>query len=527
MKSNPLRGFSRWLFALSGVFLSALTLSADGGYFKIRVVDDQTGRGVPLVELCTTAQQKFFTDSAGLIAFNEPGLMGEEVWFGVKSDGYEFSKDGFGYAGVRLRPVAGKSAEIRIKRVNVAERLYRITGAGIYRDSVLLGEKTPLARPVLNGGVLGQDSSVPVVYRGRIHWFWGDTTRAGYPLGNFHVSGAVSELPAMGHSAASAGIDLEYFADERGFSRAMAPLPAPGAVWIAQPIVLMRDGREAMLTHYSRVKTLGEQLEHGLMFYDDAKDQFVKLRELDSSETWRFPAGRPVRWNEGETSGAKAVSGQEGGAHMDYFVFANPFATVRVKADWASATETAAYEAFTCLSEESTVANPVVARDAAGRVLWQWRANAEPLGQKRERELVERGVLAKSEARYQLCDAESGKAVEMHHASIHWNAFSKRWILIGVEMGGRSFLGEVWFAAAKSPFGPWRTAVRIATHEKYSFYNPSQLPFFDEDGGRFVYFEGTYSSMFSGNSHPTALYDYNQLMYRLDLSDARLRAALE
>ncbi|HQH73793.1 MAG TPA: hypothetical protein PK360_17085, partial [bacterium] len=60
----------------------------------------------------------------------------------------------------------------------LAERLYRITGAGIYRDSVLTSAPVPLREPVLNGGVLGQDSVLPALYHGRIYWFWGDTNRA-------------------------------------------------------------------------------------------------------------------------------------------------------------------------------------------------------------------------------------------------------------------------------------------------------------------------------------------------------------
>ena len=41
-------------------------------------------------------------------------------------------------------------------------------------------------------------------------------------------------------------------------------------------------------------------------------------------------------------------------------------------------------------------------------------------------------------------------------------------------------------------------------------------------GGRFLYFEGTYTKMFSGTSQGTPRYDYNQIMYRLDLADPRL-----
>ena len=72
-----------------------------GRYFRITVVDEQTKRGVPLVELRTVHAVRYFTDSQGMIAFYEPGLMNQEVYFHVSSHGYEFPKDGFGYHGVK------------------------------------------------------------------------------------------------------------------------------------------------------------------------------------------------------------------------------------------------------------------------------------------------------------------------------------------------------------------------------------------------------------------------------------------
>jgi NAD(P)-dependent dehydrogenase (short-subunit alcohol dehydrogenase family) len=48
-----------------------------GDYFKITVVDEETGRGVPLVELKTTNDVRYYTDSNGIIAFFEPGLDGQ------------------------------------------------------------------------------------------------------------------------------------------------------------------------------------------------------------------------------------------------------------------------------------------------------------------------------------------------------------------------------------------------------------------------------------------------------------------
>jgi len=49
--------------------------SSSSKYFKIQVVDRQTGRGVPLIELRTTNNIRYFTDSNGIAAFYEPGLM--------------------------------------------------------------------------------------------------------------------------------------------------------------------------------------------------------------------------------------------------------------------------------------------------------------------------------------------------------------------------------------------------------------------------------------------------------------------
>ena len=146
-------------------------------HFKITVVDEQTGRGVPLVELRTVHDVRHFTDSNGIVAFHEPGLMGQTVYFHVKSHGYEFPKDGFGFRGRALEVKEGGSIVLKIKRLNVAERLYRVTGAGIYRDSVLVGQPTPLERPLLNGQVVGTDSVLNAVYRGKLYWFWGDTNR--------------------------------------------------------------------------------------------------------------------------------------------------------------------------------------------------------------------------------------------------------------------------------------------------------------------------------------------------------------
>jgi hypothetical protein len=78
-------------------------------------------------------------------------------------------------------------------------------------------------------------------------------------------------------------------------------------------------------------------------------------------------------------------------------------------------------------------------------------------------------------------------------------------------------LGETWYCESAAPEGPWTQAIKVATHHQYSFYNPMIHPEFADTNGRILYFEGTYSATFSGNTNPTPRYDYNQILYRLDL----------
>ena len=70
--------------------------------------------------------------------------------------------------------------------------------------------------------------------------------------------------------------------------------------------------------------------------------------------------------------------------------------------------------------------------------------------------------------------------------------------------------------------GTWQHARKVVTHDKYSFYNPKQHPIFDQENGRTIFFEGTYATTFSGNPDATPRYDYNQIMYQLELTDRRL-----
>jgi hypothetical protein len=118
---------------------------------------------------------------------------------------------------------------------------------------------------------------------------------------------------------------------------------------------------------------------------------------------------------------------------------------------------------------------------------------------------------------------DSQNPVEIHGSSVRWNAYRNKWVLIGVQKMGDSFLGEVWYAESDHLTGPWRKAKKIITHKQYSFYNPVHHAFFDQQDGKIIYFEGTYTKTFSGNDIATPYYDYNQMMYSLDLSQPALQ----
>ena len=473
--------------------------AAPEDYFGIHVIDETTGRGVPLVTLQTTNHIALTTDSAGWIAFDEPGLMNRLVYFSVEGPGYALPKDGFGFAGVKLTPMAGKSVEVKLLRTNVAERMCRLTGQGIYRDSTLLGHEAPLPSPNLFADVMGQDSVQVVPWKGRYFWIFGDTQRTNYPLGNFHSTAAWSDAPDKGGLDPENGIHFEYITDENAAVAKMLPVEEPGVVWLFGMHTLMdAENKEHLMAHYSRWRDLGKRLEHGLAELDESTARFRRIAVLGDEFDWQHPQGNAVR-----------AKGKDG----DWIYFATPFCRTRVKADYDSVQNTSAYESLAWSAEHKD---------------YVWQQALPPTTQKDEEKLIEEKRLPEEKARMRLVDVQSDKPVHLHAGSVHWNKHRERWVMIAVqENGSDSYLGEVWYAEAKQIEGPWLKAVKIATHPKYSFYNPSHHAFFDQQGGRIIYFQGTYAETFSGNPVATPRYDYNQIMYRLDLDDERLKAARE
>ncbi|MBE0535229.1 MAG: hypothetical protein IH624_06120, partial [Phycisphaerae bacterium] len=309
--------------------------------------------------------------------------------------------------------------------------------------------------------------------------------------------------PGAGGLDPAVGVDLRYFLDASGFSRKMAPMDEPGMIWL-DGVFAVNDaaGKRRMVAKYARMKSLGEASERGMMVYDDEKEQFVTVVR-DGPEFLLFAdSGHPF--------------GVEVGGER-YYYFPTPFqlgVRMRVKAAYESAIDPKQYEILTALE---------IAQDKGKGLRWV-SSGALLAGSGLSRHELIAALRKEKDAHCLLYDVETGKAVTPQSGSVYWNAYRGKWVMITVQFGGEaSFLGEVWYAEAETPIGPWGYARQVVTHNRYSFYNPKHHPYFDADGGRLIYFEGTYTHTFSGTEpEATPRYDYNQVMYRVDLGDVRV-----
>jgi hypothetical protein len=457
--------FSNSAFVVSVLAVTATSVAAEPvAPCRIEVVDAENGWPVPLVELKTTHNVQFFTDNAGIIAFDLPELMGRETWFNVASDGYEVPADGFGFRGVRLTPQPGKTLTVKVNRTNIAKRLGRVTGAGLFGESQKLGDE----RDWQETGILGCDSVQNAVHRGRMFWAWGDTNLAHYPLGVFDMSSATTDLPPLATFEPPLRIKLDYFRDDKGRPRGVAKMPGEGPTWLSGYVSLPdKSGTERLVASYVKIKGFLTAYESGLCVWNDEEKKFERLRTLwtksdDSPDQPPLPTGHPV-----------IIAGDDG---KKIVLFGDPLPKLRCEATFEAWQNPASWDLLTPLDSFKSAADRATVKPAAG--------------------------------------------------SIAWNDFRKRWITVFHEGGGKpSNLGEVWYAEADAPTGPWGPATKIASHRNYTFYNVRLHPEFTPAGSPILLFEGTYTVLFANNPQPTPRYDYNQIMYRLDLDDPQLAPA--
>jgi hypothetical protein len=271
-----------------------------------------------------------------------------------------------------------------------------------------------------------------------------------------------------------------------------------------------------MLAWFQRRQGLGAVLENGFVVYNDQTDAFEKLKACDV-DPLVYPIGYPSRVNEADGT--------------EYIYFTTPYPVLRVKATYESYLDLSAYEAYTPLKAGTRYAgeqSTQLDRDGAGKLIWAWKRDTPPLNPKHQADLIAAGKMRREETPQRLQDAQTGKPILLNNCSCFWNAYRKKYIMIASEIMGATMLGEVWYSEADRPEGPWVGARKIITHankkdDAHDFYNPTQHPFFDQEGGRVIYLEGSYVNTFSGNPRTTPYYEYNQIMYRVDLGDPRLK----
>jgi hypothetical protein len=433
---------------------------------RIEVVEQHTGWPVPLVELRTTHNVRFVTDNAGLIAFDLPELMGRETWLDVIGHGYERPKDGFGMRGVRLVPEPGKALKIEVVRTAIAKRLGRLTGGGLFGESQKLGRESAWQE----SGSFGCDSVQNAVHNGRLFWAWGDTTLAHYPLGVFDMTSATTPVQPFSSFEPPLRPAFEYFRDGQGRPRGVAKMPGSGPTWISGYVSLPdKTGARHLVATYVKINPPLDAYECGLCVWNEQTSNFDRLRVLWSkSETAPkqplAPDGHPAFWTDAQGK--------------DWVLFGDPLPRFRCPATFEAWQDPSTWERLTPQAS--------------------------------------------------LTSATDGQTVKPHSGSIAYNTFRKRWVTVFMEAFGKpSAFGELWYAEADAPTGPWGKALKVLSHQNYTFYNPRLHPECTPEGSPILLFEGSYTAEFADRPPPTPRYNYTQILYRLDLDDPALKPAQE
>ncbi len=430
---------------------------------RIEVVEHGSGWPVPLVELRTTSKVRLVTDNAGVIAFDLPEFMGVETWFDVIGHGYEVPKDGFGMRGVRLKPEPGATLRVEVNRTVPGKRIGRLTGSGLFAESQKLGQHLDWHE----SGITGSDTVENAVYHGKLYWAWGDTNLPGYGLGIYSTSSATTAIAPLTSFKPPLELPFDYFRDNRAAPRGVAKMAGDGPTWVSGYVTLRdKTGVEKLVCSYTKIRKHLEVYEIGQAVWNDQTANFDSVHIL-----WKASDNKPKpAWPGGHTAQWKDAEGKS------WVYFGDPFPEVRM---------------------------PATYEDWLDESKWE-----------------------KLQPQKDLPSASGGDNIVPHTGAIAWNPWRKRWVTVFMQRFGKpSALGELWYAEADAPTGPWGKAVKVVTHENYTFYNPQIHPEFTKPDSPILFFEGTYTQEFADHAFPTARYDYNQILYRLDLDDPALGPA--
>lgn len=442
------------------LLIAALLTTANAQPARIEIIDQENGWPVPLIQLRTTDSTTYISDNAGLIAIQDPDRFGHPTWFHLEGHGYTLPKDGFGYQGVKITLISGEKTTIRVQRANIAKRLGRLTGSGRFINAAILGETTTHTPDT---GVSGCDSVLMSRYGDRLFWLWGDTILPDYPLGIYHSTAATTDLTPITAYQPPLDIPYQYFRHQNGRPRPVATMPGEGPTWLtAMTYTGPADTPDALVATYTKIKNHLQEYEIGLCKWDPATTSFQHVstlwKEGQGDKPAAIPRGHPVHWTD--------PTGKP------WLLFGDPFPTLRCPDTYAAWHDPGTWE---------TIDAPAT-----------------------------------------LTSRHDASPIRPHRGSIAWSTYKKRWITIFTQHTGTpSAFGEIWYAEADAPTGPWTTAVKILTHDNYTFYNPRIHPELTPPDAPFILFEGTYTAEFADHATPTPRYNYNQILYRLDFDDIK------
>jgi hypothetical protein len=472
--------------------------------FVMRIVDAETDRGIPLVNLELENGLKLVSDNEGYIAIIAPDLEGNDARFKLTGHGYTTGqKDFWGAESVICPIIHGQTRTVALKRNQLAHRLYRVTGAGRYNHSLIAGKKPSFKHyDKIPGNVIGQDSLICLPWQNRLWHFYGDTL--GLNGFNFSASCATAPMPEQGEYDPETGIPLSYIVDKNGFARAMIETGKKGFTWIEYVVPVEFDGfsmQETLMAKYVQHATLDKVEEAGFAIFLPARKQFAIVKRIKNSKPHRCTHPVKVKFAQHERWLLFPWEMAEASFHSlideaKHFYFSPLIATA--DSDGEFMLEGRAFR---------------LDRNAHGKVRYSWRRGGIGIDAKIQAGLLKQNVLLPEQALFAPVDLDSGKRVTNFNGAITFNRYKKRWIAIN--QGNHP--GQLVYAEADTPTGPWAFARQITKFEDYNLYNPLWHPWFSKNNDKTVFFEGTYTNYFSASACRTPEADYNQVMFKLNL----------
>ncbi len=493
----------------------------------VKVLDDVSG--VPLPGAVLTRLDKrsvYVSDNKGMVALHEQDRQNLVTQFKVEAPGYQ----SIASQGINLTPGASEQAiELVPQAEQVAQRLYRMTGVGLERETHLLGTAapSPTDTKLINADVLGQDGPMATLYTKagsteKVFWTFGDTRHPNHDNDNLAGSGATSDkIP----TDLNTSLPLTYYKTDTvpGFARERSVVAkadfSPTINAARWPFGLSTiDNR--LYTWVTIVNTSGTPWTFypiAVGVFDDATNRFTKLGEIPhesdaTNPNFTTPGEHSFKVKEGATEYLHS-----GGFMQRSNGVKETLIRVRAAQDALIPSTTfpkGEYEEYTPYKADGTVDRP------SGRPIYAWKKQInDPVlntGLNADERLV---------GQMRVLGGAGGSTgpILQHKSTRQFNTYRNRYVNVFNQWGSSS---SMYYSEADTPVGPWAWGRRIVNQAAntnppsrgFDLYNPHLLPFYGQ--GKTLYFAAVFAHAFANTWEPIPRYDYNVVMNRLKLTDA-------